>query len=101
VVRVGPNCLLQDRDSLANRRRVLSPQLRERAHYEIIGLEAHRRFATRSFDLGLPDRRLQSARDLCRDPILEIEDLAGLTLEAVRPQLVSRRDIDELNGDSQ
>ena len=69
-------------------------------HVAQVGIRALGRPALGPLDLGAPHLRLDRADNLLRHPILEIEQVFDLALEAIRPDMRHRRGIDELRGDA-
>src|SRR5205807_5270572 len=73
---------------------------RKGAQREIVGVLIRLWLAPRPFDLGFAQDRPDRANDALCDPVLQIERVFQGTVEAVGPQMLAARRLDELAGDA-
>ena len=70
------------------------------AKIEVVSVQAGLRLLLRSRDLREMQRRLDRTRHTFSNAVLEVEDIAAVTVKAVGPDLRARGRIDELSGDA-
>ena len=80
-----PGCLMNLRDAL---------------QVVVIGIQICSRLASCALDLGLLHLGGDCAHHACRNLILQIENILNGAVEAVGPDMRSRRCVDELSGDA-
>ena len=71
-----------------------------RAEQIVVGIEIGRRLASRPFQLGFLQARLQRTDDALGNPVLQLENIIERAVEFVGPEMGARRDIDQLAGDA-
>src|SRR6202008_3258871 len=67
---------------------------------EVVGVLVRLRLAPRALDLGLAQPRPDGADHAFGDPVLQIECVFEGAVEAVGPQVLAARRLDELAGDA-
>jgi len=72
----------------------------KRAHVEIIGSEIVRPAIGRPADFGGLQCWLDDTSDAERDLVLKLQDVLHIAVEAVGPEMVAGRGVDELCGDA-
>src|SRR5689334_14218809 len=76
------------------------PHVLDAAKQAFIGRQALRAFMRGSPDLRLLDSPGERGDDVTRDLVLYLEQCANLTIEALRPEVVSGSGIDQLHSNT-
>ena len=74
-------------------------KMRECTQPQVVRTQIPGRFANRPRDLGGTQLRLDRCGNAARDLILQFEDMIERGIEAVTPDMSTRRRVDELTGD--
>ncbi len=98
IVRIELDCLLQQLLCPLLLFHAQPPQMRQRPHDQVPGLDAVGRLAAHARRLRHQDLRLDRADHAVGDLILKLENVGQLAIVSLGPQMSPVRGVDQLSG---